>query len=197
MELIKELERKLTPSGDLRRMGLFLCPVCGGEHKTDIYLGTRSKSCGCKPYNRSGDKNPKYRHGKCGSRIYTTWTGMKNRCNNPLDKNYELYGARGIKVCDEWNKFIPFYEWASANGYKDDLVIDRIDPTKGYSPKNCQWVTVTENSRRRRGVSINMEIARLIRAASATGFKRKEIAEKFGITWAVVSFVLNNQTWKE
>lgn len=29
--------------------------------------------------------------------------------------------------------------------YVDGLTIDRIDPTKGYSKENCQWITHAEN----------------------------------------------------
>ena len=40
-----------------------------------------------------------------------------------------------------------FYNWSMENGYNDDLSIDRIDSTKGYSPENCRWVTKKDQSR--------------------------------------------------
>ena len=55
-------------------------------------------------------------------------------------------------VCDEWNGeqgFENFSKWALENGYKPNLVIDRIDTRKGYSPDNCRWITPTENTRNR------------------------------------------------
>ena len=47
-------------------------------------------------------------------------------------------------------RFGAFQRWAMAHGYRDDLTIDRIDNDKGYSPDNCHWVTVAEQSRNKR-----------------------------------------------
>ena len=56
-------------------------------------------------------------------RIYKIWQGIRQRCNNPNDKDYEDYGGRGIKVCKEWNKSSEaFVLWALENGYADNLL---------------------------------------------------------------------------
>lgn len=73
---------------------------------------------------------------------------MLNRCRRKKDKYYHRYGGRGIRVCEEWHKFPPFYEWAMANGYRDNLSIDRVDVDGNYEPSNCQWITMAENSRK-------------------------------------------------
>ena len=85
-------------------------------------------------------------HGLSKTRIYRTWGNMKSRCHKEYDSKYKYYGAKGIKVCDEWrNNFMSFYNWAIKNGYTDELTIDRIDSTKDYCPENCRWVTLEQN----------------------------------------------------
>ena len=97
------------------------------------------------------------RHGLTNTRVYRCWNAMKNRCMNPSHKYYCYYGRRGITVCNEWMRFVPFYEWAMKNGYSDNLSIDRIDNDKGYSPNNCRWVTAKEQAANRRNPTIKNE----------------------------------------
>lgn len=74
--------------------------------------------------------------------------GMKNRCYNPNSKNYRWYGAKGIKICDEWlSNPSSFEKWALSNGFEDNLTIDRINENKNYCPDNCWWITNKNNSR--------------------------------------------------
>lgn len=84
-----------------------------------------------------------------GTRIWRIWCGMKTRCNNPKCKDYPKYGGAGIRVCEQWNHFRAFWEDMKL-GYQNDLQLDRIDNTKGYSKENCRWVTVRQQQRNRR-----------------------------------------------
>lgn len=86
-----------------------------------------------------------YKHGMRYTRLYNIWRSMNQRCSNPNTKNYHRYGGRGIRVCDEWkHDFMAFHDWAMANGYSEELTVDRIDNEKGYSPDNCRWSTYKE-----------------------------------------------------
>lgn len=73
---------------------------------------------------------------------------MKSRCERKNADNYQWYGGRGIKVCDEWHDFATFQAWALSNGYADDLTIERVNHLGNYHPANCEWITQSENSKR-------------------------------------------------
>ena len=82
-------------------------------------------------------------------RLYNIWNAMKTRCNNSKHISYKYYGGRGIKVCDEWQDYIVFRDWALSHGYADNLTIDRIDNNGNYEPGNCQWLTLEDNLKKR------------------------------------------------
>ena len=72
---------------------------------------------------------------------------MKRRCNDPKNKDYKFYGARGIKICDEWmNNPTSFYLFAlKENKGREGLTIDRIDPDGDYEPSNVRFVSRHKN----------------------------------------------------
>lgn len=81
---------------------------------------------------------------------YQTWLRIKRRCSDPKHKDFKNWGARGIRVCPEWDRsFIQFL--ADMGPRPPGLTIDRLDPNADYGPGNCRWATplqqVTENNR--------------------------------------------------
>lgn len=106
-------------------------------------IGTLLQQYGVKRYSVE-------RHGLVNHPLNTMWCGMKERCQNPNADNYQWYGGRGITVCNEWQEFKPFYDWAVSHGWENGLSIDRIDVNKPYSPDNCRFVTMKKQFRNRR-----------------------------------------------
>ena len=83
-------------------------------------------------------------------RLYRIWQMMRQRCNNENAENYKYYGGRGIYVCNEWeNDFSLFALWSFANGYNDNLTIDRIESNGNYEPSNCRWISKKEQMNNR------------------------------------------------
>ena len=73
--------------------------------------------------------------------------GIKNRCYNPNEPKYPIFGVRGITVCQEWlDNPDTFIDWALANGWKKDLQIHRIDNEDPYHPDNCLWISSQEHA---------------------------------------------------
>lgn len=96
------------------------------------------------------------KHGMFNTSEYNAWRNMRQRCSNPNRPGFELYGARGIKVCERWQRsFSNFYEDMGPKPAGTSL--ERIDNGQGYSPQNCKWATIHEqNTNRRNNVRVTI-----------------------------------------
>ena len=122
------------------------------------YSCGHDKRLGCYKNGASAVKGVPRSHIRLGN----IWRGMKSRCFNRKNASYMDYGGRGITVCDEWvDNFFAFRDWALNNGYSDDLSLDRIDNSRGYSPENCRWATREQQQINRRNPVKNSVVLEL------------------------------------
>ena len=125
-----------------------------------------------------------------------SWIAMKQRCSNPNNVGYRLYGARGIKVCKRWLGKQGFENFLADLGERPrDKTLDRKKNRLGYEPSNCRWATAAEQAQNTKTTKLNMKSANEIRSLAAQGFKRRTLATLFGISKSVIKNVLNNKAW--
>ncbi len=152
MKLIKDLGMKFPNKNSTKRTqyGLFECEECGSlVEVSNTIVKTRGQRycqrCAC-IINATTHGDSK--RGK-RERLFIIWDGMRTRCRG--GKDYENYGGRGIKVCDDWNgSYQIFKTWALSHGYSKHLSIDRKNNDGNYEPDNCRWATSKEQSNNRR-----------------------------------------------
>lgn len=197
MELIRKtgsMPRKFGKG--ILRLGLFYCSYCKQKVEKSLYDGKNYKSCGCAV--KQLQSNAKKTHNDTKNPLYWILAAIKQRCLNSNNQAYKNYGARGISICKEWLEYIPFRNWALANGYKKGLTIDRKDNDGNYEPNNCRWATRKTNNRNTRVVKLTIEKAREIRKKYATGkYYQKQLADEYNIDQTNISNIILFKTWRE
>lgn len=86
---------------------------------------------------------------KLNRQLYGRWRHILERCYCPSRKDFKYYGGRGVVVETEWHDYGNFKTWfmmALSETHDLTLVVDRIDPSRGYGPGNCRLISVRENA---------------------------------------------------
>lgn len=138
----------LAPSDrrDSKKKLHWLCRCSCGKELDVLGASLRSgntRSCGCIHREQLQQRN--FKHGRAHTRLHRVWAAMRERCYN-TNTRYKPWHGRGIKVCAAWDDYAVFEQWALSNGYAIGLTIDRIDVNGDYTPDNCRWVTVQQQS---------------------------------------------------
>lgn len=158
--------KKVVRGGDLRRGSAISC-TCLQREESSKRLKT---------------------HGMSRTRLYRIRRKIIDRCYNQKHPHYHRYGGRGITLCEEWlNDFLSFYNWSMANGYADNLTIDRIDNDKGYSPENCRWATEKEqhnNTSQNHLITMNGKTQNVTQWCEELGVNRAYVYRRLKKGWS-------------
>lgn len=117
------------------------------------------------------EKPPALRHGEAKGKSktaeYNAWSNMRARCNNTNVNRYEIYGGRGIQICDRWNVFENFLKDMGRKPTQKHQ-LDRIDSNGDYEPENCRWaLPIEQNNNTRRNVFLEVDGERITVAMAA------------------------------
>jgi hypothetical protein len=187
LTVVRHADDIINKSGTISRAYECLCD-CGKYtivRQSNLSKGA-STSCGCYRNAHRGD-NWKT-HLSTPPRLHNIWLQIRQRCQDKNLSYYNNYGGRGITVCDEWSEsYEIFRDWALANGYRDDLTIDRIDNNGNYEPSNCRWTTMKEQNNNRR-TNLILEISgikqTLAQWCAITGISYKKAWNRLARGWA-------------
>lgn len=142
-----------------------------------------TKSCGCLSAEMTRERTRT--HGASKTPLHFVWRAMKQRCENPQCGSYKNYGARGIAVSPEWQKFENFK--SDMGDAPAGMSLERKNNDLGYSKENCVWAsraTQSRNTRANRNVTINGESRCLTDWAEAAGIKLCTIKYRIRSGWS-------------
>lgn len=180
-----------TKSGDSRWKCLCECGSTTTVARGELRKGS-TLSCGCHRA-RSG--------GACSGRQatpeYTSWQEMKRRCYNPKAPYYEIYGGRGISVCQRWlDSFVNFLEDMGHKPFPS-ATIHRINGDANYEKDNCKWASKEEQglyTSKTIQILHNGELTSMRGLARKLGIVHRTIARRLQQGWTMESIIKHYST---
>jgi DNA-directed RNA polymerase subunit M/transcription elongation factor TFIIS len=177
--------------------GLYKCPSCNNEVELRIdTINTHYKRHDypklCSACANANAGKSRVKHGDCGTRLYSIWKNMHSRVSDTSPHT----AYTNISVCDEWKSYETFKAWALSTGYSDELTIDRKDPNSNYTPSNCRWLTLSENSARAnlRGepnscAKLSPADVTIIKDRLSKGETHQAIADDYGVARTTITWI--------
>lgn len=166
---------------------------CGNTHFAQVkhLRSGESKSCGCLYQEKLALGNVKHGHCPANSttKEYRAWLNIKQRCTNPNSSHFDLYGGRGISMCQQWADSFECFLSHVGLSPSPKHSIDRIESNGNYEPGNVKWSTDKEQAMNR-SIYIKEEIRSAIREHRKLGLSYKAIAAITGVSPASVRNII-------
>lgn len=163
------------------------CVLCGAtiertsrDHSNDSRWGA-VKYC-----SRACTGKSKRTHNRKETPEYRIWTKMKYRCQVLTSADYYLYGARGITVCERWQKFENFFADMGLRP-SGNHSIDRINNEGPYTPENCRWsMPPVQQSNKRNTIKITVDgdLVCTAEAARRVGMVAATLRHRLRMGWS-------------
>ena len=134
-----------------------------------------------------------WKHGYCAggkSPTWKLWRDMRNRCENPNNRNFKHYGLKGVAVCERWQRFENFLSDMGERPLgPTEFSLDRIDNAKGYEPSNCRWATNKQQS--------NNQTRNHIITVYGERLTLAQVAEKYKVKAPTIRARIKRYGWSE
>lgn len=173
------------------RIATSLCYCVCGNRLTVLDSSLKSEktfSCGCLLREITAARSLKHGFARRGRQAstYRIWKGMKQRCENPNNPDFHLYGGRGIRICKRWKLFEKFYD--DMGDKPVGCSLDRIDCNGGYKPSNCRWAdpkTQARNKRFSKMYTLNGVVAIVSEHCERLGLPYGTIRDRLFSGWSI------------
>jgi hypothetical protein len=149
-----------------------------------------TRACGCRQGASGRALWTTHGMARTGPRMpeYQCWGNMKRRCLDPKNKAFKNYGARGIRICQDWLQ--DFHKFLADVGPRPTAqhTLDRVRNDGHYEPGNVRWATHTEqsnNTRRNRLLTHNGQTKTAAEWGHTLSIKNGTIRRRLGAGWSV------------